>query len=220
MHMLMLACAPPAAVILAAAILPRSFRPSGVLGQPANTRPPAPLPRPQVYQSSPTGNRQVNMLFKSDFFGEAALLSSARRNATVEARTPLTALVINRATFTALLGPLQARRPAASCCCSCVATTLVMCLLAVAVHSPALLGPLQAGRCAGWLLLGCAITIPQCLLAVSRLQSVLPVVQRCDRCGAYRWVVLTIRQQLTLSCCPRRRTLWRRTRTPRPARPA
>lgn len=60
-----------------------------------------------MYQNTPNGNRQVNLLFKADFFGEKALLSDAPRNATVEARTQLVALVLNRQDFIRLLGPLQ-----------------------------------------------------------------------------------------------------------------
>lgn len=53
--------------------------------------------------------KKVNQLFKSDFFGEQALLSEgAVRTATVEASTPkLTVLALDRRTFSAVLGPLE-----------------------------------------------------------------------------------------------------------------
>lgn len=61
-----------------------------------------------VYQESEAGARKrVNQLFKADFFGEGALLSDEPRGATVEATAPLTCLTLDRATFTAVLGPLQ-----------------------------------------------------------------------------------------------------------------
>lgn len=51
--------------------------------------------------------KRVNQLFRSEFFGEGALLSNEPRKATVEAASRLTCLVIGRETFTAVLGPLQ-----------------------------------------------------------------------------------------------------------------
>lgn len=61
-----------------------------------------------VYQDSGGGSRKrVNQLFKADFFGEGALLSDEPRGASVEAVTSLVCLTLDRATFTAVLGPLQ-----------------------------------------------------------------------------------------------------------------
>lgn len=60
-----------------------------------------------VYQSTAQGTARVNMLFKADFFGEAALLSDEPRKATVEAKTRVVALVLKRETFTEILGPLK-----------------------------------------------------------------------------------------------------------------
>mmetsp|Transcript_18135 Transcript_18135/g.45676 ORF Transcript_18135/g.45676 Transcript_18135/m.45676 type:complete len:729 (-) Transcript_18135:1324-3510(-) len=53
------------------------------------------------------GGKEVNRLFKSDFFGEQALLNDEPRKATVRAVGQLTVLSLDRATFTAVLGPLQ-----------------------------------------------------------------------------------------------------------------
>eukprot|EP00878_Enallax_costatus_P004895 GHUV01005150.1.p1 GENE.GHUV01005150.1~~GHUV01005150.1.p1 ORF type:complete len:499 (+),score=133.52 GHUV01005150.1:478-1974(+) len=62
-----------------------------------------------VHQSAPGGQRRkVNHLFRSDFFGERALLVSEPRIATVEAVTPLTVLALARDTFLNVLGPLEA----------------------------------------------------------------------------------------------------------------
>jgi len=52
--------------------------------------------------------RKVNHLFKADFFGEKALLSDEPRAATIESVTRLICLVLQRATFVEILGPLQA----------------------------------------------------------------------------------------------------------------
>ncbi|KAL6770720.1 FAP295 [Auxenochlorella protothecoides x Auxenochlorella symbiontica] len=52
--------------------------------------------------------RRVNQLFRSDFFGEQALLGNVPRAATVESVTRLVCLVLGRETFTAVLGPLEA----------------------------------------------------------------------------------------------------------------
>lgn len=51
--------------------------------------------------------KEVNRLFKADFFGEQALLNNAPRNATVKAVTTLKTLVLSRKTFTDVLGPLE-----------------------------------------------------------------------------------------------------------------
>ncbi|PNW74512.1 hypothetical protein CHLRE_12g493250v5 [Chlamydomonas reinhardtii] len=53
------------------------------------------------------GDREVNRLFRSDFFGEQALLQDEPRKATVRALTPLVCLTLDRRTFVAVLGPLQ-----------------------------------------------------------------------------------------------------------------
>jgi len=50
---------------------------------------------------------EVNRLFRSDFFGEQALLHEEPRKATVLAATNLTALALDRQTFVNVLGPLQ-----------------------------------------------------------------------------------------------------------------
>ncbi|PSC70618.1 cyclic nucleotide dependent kinase [Micractinium conductrix] len=60
-----------------------------------------------VFQDSGGTRKRVNQLFKADFFGEGALLSDEPRAASVEAVTPLVCLTVDRATFTAVLGPLQ-----------------------------------------------------------------------------------------------------------------
>ncbi|EFN51455.1 hypothetical protein CHLNCDRAFT_49225 [Chlorella variabilis] len=61
-----------------------------------------------VYQDSGSGSsKRVNQLFKADFFGEGALLSDEPRGASVEAVSALVCLTLGRATFTAVLGPLQ-----------------------------------------------------------------------------------------------------------------
>ena len=51
--------------------------------------------------------RRVNQLFKSDFFGEAALLRATPRAATVVAVTDLVCLTLDRENFIKLLGPLE-----------------------------------------------------------------------------------------------------------------
>ncbi|EFJ42034.1 hypothetical protein VOLCADRAFT_97912 [Volvox carteri f. nagariensis] len=53
------------------------------------------------------GGKEVNRLFRSDFFGEQALLQDEPRRATVRAITPLVCLTLDRRTFVAVLGPLQ-----------------------------------------------------------------------------------------------------------------
>lgn len=61
-----------------------------------------------VYQAGPgDAQRKVNHLFRSDFFGERALLKPEPRIATVEAATRLTVLALARETFLAVLGPLE-----------------------------------------------------------------------------------------------------------------
>ena len=59
-------------------------------------------------KSSPLpGTRRVNQLFRSDFFGEAALLNSAPRTASVVTVTRLVCLTLDRENFISLLGPLE-----------------------------------------------------------------------------------------------------------------
>lgn len=65
-----------------------------------------------VLQNIPTGTepaapRRVNQLFRSDFFGEAALFSSTPRAASVVAVTNLVCLTLDRENFISLLGPLE-----------------------------------------------------------------------------------------------------------------
>lgn len=60
-----------------------------------------------MYETSEKGKKKVNHLFKSDFFGEAALLSNEPRTASIEAITKLTCLTLNRETFVEILGPLH-----------------------------------------------------------------------------------------------------------------
>lgn len=60
-----------------------------------------------VYQDTPRGTRLVNKLFRSDFFGEQALLRRAPRMASVEAVSErLVCLALRRDVFVALLGDL------------------------------------------------------------------------------------------------------------------
>eukprot|EP00775_Hariotina_reticulata_P007218 gene7218-7431_t len=61
-----------------------------------------------VFQAGPGGQqRKVNHLFRSDFFGERALLVQEPRMATVQAATTLGVLALARETFLAVLGPLE-----------------------------------------------------------------------------------------------------------------
>lgn len=53
------------------------------------------------------GGKEVNRLFKSDFFGERALLSNEPRGATVAAVQETVCLSLDRDTFLAILGPLD-----------------------------------------------------------------------------------------------------------------
>eukprot|EP00878_Enallax_costatus_P001687 GHUV01001841.1.p1 GENE.GHUV01001841.1~~GHUV01001841.1.p1 ORF type:complete len:745 (+),score=263.55 GHUV01001841.1:565-2799(+) len=53
------------------------------------------------------GGKEVNRLFKADFFGERALLVNEPRAATVAASQPTVCLVLDRETFTQILGPLE-----------------------------------------------------------------------------------------------------------------
>lgn len=63
--------------------------------------------------------KEVNRLFRADFFGERALLRDEPRGATVTALTDMQLLVLDRHTFNAILGPMeqamaQAKAPQAS----------------------------------------------------------------------------------------------------------
>jgi cGMP-dependent protein kinase 2 len=61
-----------------------------------------------VYQDTPRGTRLVNKLFKSDFFGEQALLRREPRMASVEALSAkLVCLALRRDVFENLLGDLH-----------------------------------------------------------------------------------------------------------------
>lgn len=61
-----------------------------------------------VYQDTPRGTRMVNRLFKSDFFGEQALLRREPRMASVEAvSTRLVCLALRRDVFSHVLGDLS-----------------------------------------------------------------------------------------------------------------
>jgi cGMP-dependent protein kinase 2 len=61
-----------------------------------------------VYQDTPRGTRLVNRLFKSDFFGEQALLRREPRMASVEAvSTKLVCLALRRDVFSNLLGDMH-----------------------------------------------------------------------------------------------------------------
>lgn len=51
--------------------------------------------------------KDVNRLFRADFFGEQALLNDEPRKATVRAVGRLVVLSLDRGTFTSVLGPLQ-----------------------------------------------------------------------------------------------------------------
>lgn len=54
-----------------------------------------------------SGVRRVNQLFRSDFFGETSLLTSAPRTASVVAVTRLVCLTLDRENFISVLGPLE-----------------------------------------------------------------------------------------------------------------
>lgn len=51
------------------------------------------------------GGKEVNRLFKADFFGERALLSNEPRGATVSAVQDTVCLSLDRDTFVEILGP-------------------------------------------------------------------------------------------------------------------
>jgi cGMP-dependent protein kinase 2 len=56
---------------------------------------------------SSSSARRVNQLFRSDFFGETSLLTSAPRTASVVAVTQLVCLTLDRENFISVLGPLE-----------------------------------------------------------------------------------------------------------------
>ena len=51
--------------------------------------------------------RRINQLFPPDFFGEAALLTSSKRQATVIADTKLVCLTLNKNDFMELMAPME-----------------------------------------------------------------------------------------------------------------
>ena len=53
------------------------------------------------------GGKEVNRLFKADFFGERALLSNEPRGATVSAVQDTVCLTLDRDTFVEILGPMD-----------------------------------------------------------------------------------------------------------------
>ena len=53
------------------------------------------------------GGKEVNRLFKADFFGERALQTNEPRAATVAATQDTICLVLDRETFVEILGPLD-----------------------------------------------------------------------------------------------------------------
>lgn len=53
------------------------------------------------------GDRPIGSKEKQDFFGEMALLSDDKRNATCVAATPVTCYVLNRGDFNRVMGPLR-----------------------------------------------------------------------------------------------------------------
>lgn len=59
-----------------------------------------------MHQADESDAQQVNELGPGDFFGELALLTNAPRSATVTALTPVQCLVLSRADFNRLMGPL------------------------------------------------------------------------------------------------------------------
>lgn len=61
-----------------------------------------------VVQTGETGQqKKLNHLFRSDYFGEMALLKEEPRMATVIALNTLKIVRIDRATFRQILGPLE-----------------------------------------------------------------------------------------------------------------
>lgn len=75
--------------------------------------------------------KEVNRLFKSDFFGERALLVNEPRGATVAATQATVCLVLDRETFTEILGPLDSAMTVRGwrllrCCWLCMRSTVLL----------------------------------------------------------------------------------------------
>lgn len=82
-----------------------------------------------VYQDTPRGVRLVNRLFKSDFFGEQALMRREPRMASVEAVSQrLVCLALRRDVFVNLLGDLHEimNREKSPQVCSCISSVLTL----------------------------------------------------------------------------------------------
>lgn len=79
----------------------------------SDSAPSSPTPSPRLRAACSgeaavtQGGKEVNRLFKADFFGEKALLSNEPRGATVVASQSTTCLVLDRDTFVEILGPLD-----------------------------------------------------------------------------------------------------------------
>ena len=76
-------------------------------GDPAAEPVDGPVSRATLQPSASGRPRRVNQLFRSDFFGEASLLTSAPRAASVVAVTKLVCLTLDRENFISLMGPLE-----------------------------------------------------------------------------------------------------------------
>jgi signal-transduction protein with cAMP-binding, CBS, and nucleotidyltransferase domain len=64
--------------------------------------------RPRSGEAAVTqGGKEVNRLFKADFFGERALLSNEPRGATVAAVQDTVCISLDRDTFVEILGPMD-----------------------------------------------------------------------------------------------------------------
>lgn len=61
----------------------------------------------ECYQRAEGGERLVAILTPGQYFGEIALLTTKPRQATVRAKGPVKLLIVDRATFVRVLGPLQ-----------------------------------------------------------------------------------------------------------------
>jgi hypothetical protein len=104
--------------------------------------------------------KEVNRLFKSDFFGERALLVNEPRGATVAASQATVCLVLDRETFTEVLGPLDSAMTVrwvvqvgvgghgTVCCAACRACSVASCTI---WHCA---GSLRARACRNWCVLG------------------------------------------------------------------
>lgn len=70
--------------------------------------------------------KEVNRLFKSDFFGERALLVNEPRGATVAASQATVCIVLDRETFTEILGPLDSAMTVSRSCCAAFSSFLAL----------------------------------------------------------------------------------------------